>query len=106
VKFFSVEQAIAAIQEGNFCTHGKYFLLLENPLDLLELVNAGLVVSEVNLGNLHFEPGRRKITNWVFASPEQLEALKALDRLGIKLTAQWVVASDAVDVNHWLKKNN
>ena len=30
VKFFSVEQAIAAIQEGNFCTHGKYFLLLEN----------------------------------------------------------------------------
>jgi len=105
VEFFSIEQAIASIKKGEFCTRGKYFLLIENPVDLLELVKAGLTVNEVNLGNLHFEPGRKKVTNWVFASPGHLEALKELDSMGVKLTAQWVVASDAVDVNHWLKKN-
>jgi len=104
VEFYSMEEAKSAIRSDHFCKDGKYFLLLETPVDLLELVEEGLSIVEVNLGNLHFEPGKKKITNWVFVNQEQLDALKQLDQSGIRLSAQWVVASDAIDVNNWLKK--
>lgn len=105
VEFYTLQQALDGIQKGNFCSDGDYFLLVENPVDLLQLVIAGLVIDKVNLGNLHFENGKQKITNWIFVNDAQLDALRKLDKSGIKLNAQWTVASDPVNINNWLSGN-
>lgn len=105
VTFFTMDKAIEAIKNGTFCESGDTFLLVESPTDLISLIDAGLIIDKVNLGNLHYEQGKTKITNWIFVNEEEQKALIKLDSLGIKLIAQWTVASDSVSINHWLVKN-
>ncbi len=82
-----------------------FFLLVESPTDLVPLVQAGLKLEEVNLGNLRFEPGKRKIANWLFVNDRQIGALRELAAQGIRLNAQWMIGQETINVNEWLAKN-
>lgn len=104
VEFFTFEEAERLIDQGEL-NGMKSFLLVESPKDLWRLVQVGLDIEEVNLGNLRYEPGREKVTKWMFVDDEQLHALKKMDEKGIRLIAQWVVGQESVNINHWLKKN-
>jgi mannose/fructose/N-acetylgalactosamine-specific phosphotransferase system component IIB len=105
VVFLTEQQAVEKLESGEGFGPERAFLLVENPVDLLALVRAGLEIDEVNLGNLRFEPGKRKITNWIFVNDDQLAALRELDERGVALIAQWVVGEDSVNVNAWLAKH-
>jgi PTS system mannose-specific IIB component len=48
----------------------------------------------VNLGNVHFVPGRRPVTPSVFLSSEEVDRLRALARAGFEIEAR-AVPSDA-----------
>lgn len=50
----------------------------------------GLALEQLNLGNVHFAPGRRQVTPSVFLSPEELHALEALARGGVRVEARAV----------------
>jgi len=104
VTFLTEEQAKARFQGEGF-GEGSAFLLVGNPILLLRLVEAGLRVPEINLGNLRYEPGKRKVTNWLYVNDDETAALKELSRRGIRLNAQWVVAEDSVNINDWLAKH-
>ncbi len=82
-----------------------FFLLVESPADLVPLVQAGLKLEEVSLGNLRFEPGKRKIANWLFVDDRQVAALRELAAQGIRLKAQWMIGQETIHVNDWLAKN-
>lgn len=104
VEFHTFAEAEDILQGDGF--NGRQtFLLIESPKDLMRLVAAGLEIYQVNLGNLRYEPGRKKLTNWMFVDDEQVEALKQMDAQGIQLTAQWVIGQESVNVNEWLRKN-
>jgi mannose/fructose/N-acetylgalactosamine-specific phosphotransferase system component IIB len=104
VLFLTFNEAETIIQ-GNGLNGDRSFLLVESPSDLWRLVEAGLEIDEVNLGNLRYEPGREKLTKWMFVDKRQIKALKEMDARGIRLTAQWVIGQESVNVNDWLKKN-
>jgi PTS system mannose-specific IIB component len=104
VIFLTEDQARERLQ-GEGLGEGSVFLLVGNPAVLLRLVEAGLHIPEVNLGNLRYEPGKRKVTNWMYVNDVEAAALKELSRRGIRLIAQWIVAEDSVDVNEWLEKH-
>jgi PTS system mannose-specific IIB component len=46
----------------------------------------------VNLGNLHFEAGRRPVTPSVFLAASELEALRALAAAGFEIEARAIPA--------------
>jgi PTS system mannose-specific IIB component len=48
----------------------------------------------VNLGNVHFGPGRRPVTPSVFLSAEELDAVRALAQAGFEVQAR-AIPSDA-----------
>jgi mannose/fructose/N-acetylgalactosamine-specific phosphotransferase system component IIB len=104
VEFHTLQSAIEQIRSGGLAVENE-FLLVETPADLVPLVEAGLNLSEVNLGNLRFEPGRRKVANWLFVDERQILALKALSERGIRLVAQWMIGQESINVNDWLAKH-
>jgi PTS system mannose-specific IIB component len=104
VEFLTQEGAVHRIRDGSLGAE-QAFLLVESPADLVPLVEAGLELEDVNLGNLRFEPGRRKVANWFFVDDRQIQALRVLSEKGIRLTAQWMIGQESVNVNDWLVKN-
>ena len=68
----------------------RAILLFSNPVDALRSCEAGLSFSSVNLGGLHFVPGKRKIMDVCAVNDADLEALKAILRRGVKINIQTV----------------
>ncbi|WP_242394118.1 PTS sugar transporter subunit IIB [Anaeromyxobacter oryzisoli] len=69
----------------------KVLLLVRDPAGLERARAAGLtpaLVRKVNLGNLHFEPGRKQVTPSVFLSAAELDELRSLAAQGFEVEAR------------------
>jgi mannose/fructose/N-acetylgalactosamine-specific phosphotransferase system component IIB len=86
---WSVDQARAAAGGGEWPS-GRALLLIANPLDLERLVDAGLEVTEVNIGGVRSEGARHKLTKEVHATDDELAAWRQLAGRGIRLSVQWL----------------
>lgn len=65
-------------------------IVVERPADVLRLLDEGIEVDEVNIGGMTFKQGTTQVSQAVFASPEDVEAFKAIDARGIKQYLQMV----------------
>ena len=52
------------------------------------LVEAGVALKEVNVGNMHFSEGKRAMTKKVYVDDEDMDDLKYLVSKGINVYAQ------------------
>jgi len=68
----------------------RVILLFSNPADVFRALQAGLSCSSINLGGLHYMPGKKKIMDVCAVNDTDLEALQALLRRGIKIDIQTV----------------
>jgi mannose/fructose/N-acetylgalactosamine-specific phosphotransferase system component IIB len=59
----------------------------------------GLVLGELNLGNVHFASGRRQVSPSVFLSPEELAALQGLAQTGVRVEARAVPSEHALELS-------
>lgn len=78
----------AALARGS---RPKVLVLVRDVPSLARAQRAGLspaVAPKVNLGNVHFGPGRRQVTPSVFLSAEDLGALRALVAQGFEVEAR------------------
>lgn len=85
--------------------NASILLLVRNPIDLLTLVNKGLSVSTVNIGGVRSPQAKIKLTKEVSATPEELDAWKELDRLGIRMEVQFLPTQGSTILNDVLKKH-
>jgi mannose/fructose/N-acetylgalactosamine-specific phosphotransferase system component IIB len=93
----SLPVRIAPVAEVDFgalaAGRGKVLVLVRDPAGLARARAAGLtpeLARKVNLGNLHFEPGRRQVTPSVFLSLDDLAELRSLVAEGFDVEAQAV----------------
>lgn len=77
-------------------------LLFRSPGAVLAAVEAGAALEEVNVGGLHFAPGKKKFLDYVYLDEADRSALTALQRRGVRLTAQDVPGSRPIDVREFL----
>jgi mannose/fructose/N-acetylgalactosamine-specific phosphotransferase system component IIB len=82
----------------------RVFLIVSNPTELLKLVEGGLQLTEVVVGNLGYQTGRQKISKEVHANEAELAAFRELSKRGIKLVAQWTPTSPTMDLNREFEK--
>jgi mannose/fructose/N-acetylgalactosamine-specific phosphotransferase system component IIB len=64
------------------------FVIAKYPEDGLALVEAGLKMPVLNLGNQAFVRGSQKVSNTVFLTESGLKALKKLHEMGIRITCR------------------
>ena len=69
------------------------FVLMRSPVTALRLREAGVAFPVLNVGGIGAGPGRKPLYRNVSASPEELEAMRALERMGTSVELR-IVESD------------
>jgi len=68
----------------------RAILLFSNPADVLRAIKAGMECRSLNVGGMHFVPGKRKLMDVLAVNDSDLEALKEIAGKGIKIDVQTV----------------
>lgn len=98
----TVAEAGAQLAAGQFKGE-TVIVLVRDPKSLLGLLDAGLKLEKVNVGNIRSGEGKQRLTKEVYASPEDIEAWKALDAAGVTLEAQWLPDQSKTNLNQTIK---
>jgi PTS system mannose-specific IIB component/fructoselysine and glucoselysine-specific PTS system IIB component len=100
VRFHST--AAAALLLDGYRTDGRAGILLTGDIaTMARLVEEG-GVRDVNVGGIHHRVGRTQHLPYVFLTPEEEDALRALAAGGAVVTAQDVPASRAIPLEELL----
>lgn len=82
----------------------KVFIVVKRPQVLLDLVNDGVKLETINVGNMSQTDETTQITNSINVVQDDVDAFKALHEKGIKITQQMVPGDQANDFMAILKK--
>lgn len=68
----------------------QVILLFSNPTDVLRFLQCGVACESVNLGGMHYVPGKRKIMDVLALDDTDLSALREIMRRGVRVDIQTV----------------
>ena len=72
-RFFTVQHTIDVIDKAS--DSQKILLVCKTPQILRKLIEGGVEIKNVNIGNLHFSEGKKKISDKVYVDDKDLEDL-------------------------------
>lgn len=82
-RFFSLEKTINIIHKA--ADSQKIAIICENPQDVLKLVEGGVPIKKVNIGNMHMADGKRQVATSVAVDDDDVAVFKKLQDLGVEL---------------------
>ena len=80
------ETAVKNISSGKYKGQ-KVFIVVKSPLDILYLLNNGLDIKEINVGNISAKSNTEVIKTTISVTKEEKEAFKELIERGVEVTA-------------------
>lgn len=86
IRFFTVDHTIDIIHKA--APHQKIFIICRTPEEVKRLVDGGVPLTEVNVGNMHYSPGKKQISTKVYADENDLEILRDIAAKGVKVFIQ------------------
>jgi mannose/fructose/N-acetylgalactosamine-specific phosphotransferase system component IIB len=63
----------------------RVLVLVPGPREVLELLDSGVCLESVNVGGLHYSAGKVQLGKATFLSQEDLEALREINRRGVRI---------------------
>lgn len=86
VRFFTLQKTIDVIHKA--AARQKIFIICRTPADVLALVQGGVPIKEVNVGNMHYTQGKRQIASRVYVDDKDMEDLHAIMDAGVDVYIQ------------------
>jgi len=99
---FTLKETVAYLM-GAEVKKERILLLVDTPKTIVELVEAGVAIAEVNVGGMHFKPGKNQIAPFIFVDDDDIRYFRWLYDRGIKLEGRDVPTRTAVDIGRVLK---
>lgn len=100
-RFFTIEKTCAIIHKASDAQ--KIAIICENPQDVLRLVEGGVPIKKVNIGNMHMSEGKRQVATSVAVDEADVNAFRKLQELGVELEIKRVPDTAVEDVNKLFK---
>lgn len=97
----SVDNAAKRLNQGVY-SRQRVFLIVNKTSTIKRLVELGLVVSEVNIGNMGKKEGRKQIKKSVFCTEQEIKDLEKVESLGVKVFAQMVPSDEKKEFKSYL----
>jgi mannose/fructose/N-acetylgalactosamine-specific phosphotransferase system component IIB len=85
----TVDECAEKLSKKEF-KNDKVLVLVRDPKTLLRLIDGGVEIKEVNIGNVRADVERKRIIKEVAATPDEIEDWKELDNRNVKLEALWL----------------
>ena len=83
MRYWTIEKTISTIHKAS--DKQLIFIVAENPTDVLKLVEGGVPIKKVNIGNMHMAEGKRQVATSVAVDDADVAAFKELQDLGCEL---------------------
>ncbi len=97
---YTVEQTVAALGKPH---KERVLLLVDNPKTIVRLVDAGIDIDEVNVGGMHFKPGKNQVAPFIFVDKQDIENFRKLNDRDIRLEGRDVPTRPPIDLAYELK---
>lgn len=101
VNAYTVEKAVEILSDEN--STDRVLILAKTPNVILDLVNAGVAISYLNVGGMGSNEKRQKIYRNIQASKDEIEAMKELENKGVEVEFRVVVDHKPVSFSEVLK---
>ena len=82
-RYWTIQKTINTIQKAADRQHT--FIICQSPEDVLKLVEGGVPIDKVNIGNMHMATGKRQVARTVAVDENDVKAFKALRDQGVEL---------------------
>lgn len=102
IRFFTLEKTIRII--GKAAPHQKILLVVKIPEDALTLVEGGVPIEFLNIGNLHFSEGKQQLSSTVSVDKNDVETFRKLNQLGVKMEVKGIPSERGQDLMNLLKE--
>ncbi|UGA55816.1 PTS N-acetylgalactosamine transporter subunit IIB [Vibrio sp. VB16] len=96
VRFFSVQKTVDIIHKAS--PEQKIMLVVRTPQDVVRLVEGGVPLNDINIGNMHFSEGKKQIHITVSVDDEDMQAFERLRELGVRFAIQRMPHEDKLDI--------
>ena len=96
-RYFTIQKTIDVIHKA--APRQKIFIIVETPEDALKLVEGGVPIKVLNIGNMHMAEGKRQVATTVAVNDEDVATFKKLEDKGVKLEIQRVPTKAKEDVS-------
>ena len=96
IRFFTVAYCAEII--GNASPDQKILIICRTPKEVRYLVEKGVPIKNVNVGNMHFVQGKKKLDKKVYVDDEEEAALKYLVAQGVKVFIQDVPGDTIINL--------
>jgi len=95
---------ITGIEEGadkisNDPADKRTMVLVKGPAAILELLNRGITIKELNVGNMGAAPGRRAVMRSLQVTEEEFKTLQEIQSKGVRVYAQIYPDGKTVELN-------
>jgi PTS system, mannose/fructose/sorbose family, IIB component len=86
IRFWTLQKTIDNIHKA--AERQKIFIIVRTPQDALKLVEGGVPLKQVNVGNMHFAQGKERLTKKVYVDDEDKKVLTELADHGVEVFIQ------------------
>ena len=76
VRFFTIAETIDKIFKA--APQQSIFIIVKTAADTLKLVEGGVPIKKLNVGNIHFKDGKTNVTNYISVDKEDMTAFKTM----------------------------
>lgn len=98
-----IEKAANNINDGKYDSQ-RVMIIAKRPDRFLELVNKGVQIDELNVGNMSQTNETRSITNSINIMDEDIQNFEKLQSQGVRIISQMVPNDKAIDFMTLIKK--
>lgn len=86
IRFFTIEKTINIIHKA--APSQKIFIVCKTPDVVRKLIDGGVPIKDVNVGNMHFSKGKSQISKKVYVDNKDLEDLHYIKSKGVNVYIQ------------------
>ena len=101
MRYWTIEKTISTIHKASDKQH--IFIVCETPQDVLKLVEGGVPIKKVNIGNMHMADGKRQVAGSVAVDDDDVAAFAKLRDLGVELEIRRVPTEGAENIEKLFK---
>lgn len=96
-RYWTIQKTIDTIHKA--ADRQKIFIIIESPEDALKLVEGGVPIKKVNVGNMHMAEGKRQVAGVVAVDDNDVKAFEGLRDKGVELEIRKVPTESAENVD-------
>ena len=101
MRYWTIQKTIDTIHKAR--AKQLIFIVCENPQDVVKLVEGGVPIKKVNIGNMHMADGKRQVAGSVAVDDSDVAAFKRLQELGVELEIRRVPTEHAESTDKLFK---